>query len=77
MSDWLLFSIGLIIGSMIGMVLSAILTSGKISDLYSEIGDLRVQRKLLKEEIQKIMRRTKPKPRKQRNIRAKSIKIGK
>jgi uncharacterized membrane-anchored protein YhcB (DUF1043 family) len=66
MSDWLLFSIGLIIGSMIGMVLSAILTSGKISDLYSEIGDLRVQRKLLKEEIQKIMRRTKPKPRKQR-----------
>ncbi len=66
MSDWLLFSIGLILGSMIGMVLSAILTSGKISDLYSEIGDLRVQRKLLKEEIQKIMRRTKPKPRKQR-----------
>jgi uncharacterized membrane-anchored protein YhcB (DUF1043 family) len=66
MSDWLLFSIGLIIGSMIGMVLSAILTSGKISDLYSEIGDLRVQRKLLKEEIQKIMRRAKPKPRKQR-----------
>ena len=66
MSDWLLFSIGLIIGSMIGMVLSAILTSGKISDLYSEIGDLRVQRKLLKEEIQKIMRTAKPKPRKQR-----------
>ena len=66
MSDWLLFSIGLIIGSMIGMVLSAILTAGKVSDLYSEIGDLRVQRKLLKEEIQKIMRRAKPKPRKQR-----------
>ena len=66
MSDWLLFVIGLILGNMIGMALSAILTSGKISDLYSEIGDLRVQRKLLKEEIQKIMRRAKPKPRKQR-----------
>ena len=66
MSDWLLFTIGLILGSMIGMALSAILTSGKISDLYSEIGDLRVQRKLLKEEIQKIMRRAKPKPRRQR-----------
>ena len=51
---------------MIGMALSAILTSGKVSDLYSEIGDLRVQRKLLKSEIQKIMRRAKPKPRKQR-----------
>ena len=51
---------------MIGMALSAILTSGKVSDLYSEIGDLRVQRKLLKEEIQKIMRRAKPKPRRQR-----------
>ena len=66
MSDWLLFTIGLILGSMIGMALSAILTSGKVSDLYSEIGDLRVQRKLLKEEIQKIMRRAKPRPRKQR-----------
>jgi len=66
MSDWLLFVIGLILGNMIGMALSAILTSGKVSDLYSEIGDLRVQRKLLKEEIQKIMRRAKPKPRKQR-----------
>ena len=66
MSDWLLFTIGLILGNMIGMALSAILTSGKVSDLYSEIGDLRVQRKLLKEEIQKIMRRAKPNPRKQR-----------
>jgi uncharacterized membrane-anchored protein YhcB (DUF1043 family) len=66
MSDWLLFVIGLILGNIIGMVLSAILTSGKVSDLYSEIRDLRVQRKLLKEEIQKITRRAKPKPRKQR-----------
>ena len=66
MSDWLLFAIGLILGNMIGMALSAILTSGKVSDLYSEIGDLRVQRKLLKEEIQKITRRGKPKPRRQR-----------
>ena len=66
MSDWLLFVIGLILGNIIGMVLSAILTSGKVSDLYSEIRDLRVQRKLLKEEIQKIMRRAKPRPRKQR-----------
>ena len=66
MSDWLLFAIGLILGNMIGMALSAILTAGKVSDLYSEIGDLRVQRKLLKSEIQKIMRRAKPKPRKQR-----------
>ena len=66
MSDWLLFTIGLILGNIIGMALSAILTAGKVSDLYSEIGDLRVQRKLLKEEIQKIMRRAKPRPRKQR-----------
>ena len=66
MSDWLLFVIGLMLGGMIGMALSAILTAGKVSDLYSEIGDLRVQRKLLKAEIQKIMRRGKPKPRRQR-----------
>ena len=66
MSDWLLFVIGLILGNMIGMALSTIVTSGKISDLHSEIGDLRVQRKLLKNEIQKITRRAKPKPRRQR-----------
>ena len=66
MSDWLLFVIGLMLGGIIGMALSAILTAGKVSDLYSEIGDLRVQRKLLKGEIQKIMRRAKPRPRKQR-----------
>ena len=36
MSDWLLFVIGLILGNMIGMALSAILTSGKVSDLYSD-----------------------------------------
>ena len=66
MSDWLLFTIGLILGNIIGIVFSAILTSGKISDLHSEIGDLRVQRKLLKNEIQKITRRAKPKPRRQR-----------
>ena len=66
MSDWLLLVIGLILGNIIGMVLSAILTSGKVSDLYSEIGDLRVQRKLLKEEIKKITRRGKPQPRRSR-----------
>ena len=66
MSAWLLFTIGLILGSILGITISAILNSGKVSDLYSEIRDLRVQRKLLKEEIQKITRRAKPKPRKQR-----------
>ena len=66
MSDWLLFVIGLILGNIIGITISAILNSGKVSDLYSEVRDLRVQRKLLKEEIQKITRRGKPKPRRQR-----------
>ena len=66
MNDWLLFIIGLIIGNILGITISAILTSSKLSDLYSEVRDLRVQRKLLKEEIQKITRRVKPKPRKQR-----------
>jgi hypothetical protein len=66
MNDWLLFAIGIIIGNILGITFSAILNSGKVSDLYSEVRDLRVQRKLLKEEIQKITRRAKPKPRKQR-----------
>ena len=61
-----MFSIGILLGTIIGIILASTLLSSKISDLESEIGDLRVQRKLLKEEIQKIMRRAKPKPRKQR-----------
>ena len=61
-----MFSIGILLGTIIGIILSSILLSSKMNDLKSEIGDLRVQSKLLKEEIKKITRRGKPQPRRNR-----------
>ena len=66
MSEWLIFIIGLSIGSLFGVVSISLFVSTKITDLQSEIFDLRIQRKLLKEELQKP--RSKPKPRKKRRI---------
>ena len=64
MNEWLLFIIGLSIGSLIGVVSISLFVSTRITDLQTEIYDLRVQRKLLKEELEKP--RGKPKPRKKR-----------
>ena len=56
--EWILFTIGLLIGGIIGMMIIGIVSSGKHSDLDSEIISLRLQRNLVKEE------RVKQKPRK-------------
>ena len=64
MSEWLIFIIGLSIGSLIGVVSISLFVSTRITDLQTEIYDLRVQRKLLKEELQKPQ--GKPTPRKKR-----------
>ena len=53
MNEWVLFSIGIFIGGMVGFMTIALLTAGKTADLYREIQDLRTQRKLLKEELLK------------------------
>ena len=58
------FTIGFFIGGMLGVMGMAILVSGKTEDLYREIQDLRIQRKLLKEEL--VKKQTKPTPRKYR-----------
>ena len=71
MNDWLLFVIGLFVGSTLGVLLTALLSASKTGDLLMEIQDLRTQRKLLKEEL--IKRQSKPRPRKYRkkNVRSK------
>ena len=64
MSNELVFIIGLSIGALIGIVTISIFAATRITDLQSEVRDLRVQRKLLKEEL--IKPQSKPKPRNRR-----------
>ena len=64
MSEWILLFIGMSIGSILGFILSGLFTASKITDLHMEIQDLRIQRQLLREEIDKP--RGKPKPRRRR-----------
>jgi len=65
MSEGVLFTIGLLIGSAGGIMTMTIISVKKTRDLYLEIQDLRTQRKLLKDELLKRVSR-KPTPRKQR-----------
>ena len=51
--EWILFTIGLLIGSILGMMIIGIVSSGKMSDLDNEIISLRIQRNLLKDELLK------------------------
>ena len=62
--EWILFTIGLLIGSIGGGLAVAIVSSGKHSDLDNEVISLRIQRNLLKEELlkQKPKKRYKKKP---------------
>ena len=64
MSSELIFIIGLSIGALVGVVTMCLFVSVRITDLKSEVFDLRIQRKLLREELEKPQ--TKPTPRKKR-----------
>lgn len=64
MSSELIFIIGLSIGALVGVVTICLFVSVRITDLQSEVFDLRIQRKLLREELEKPQ--TKPTPRKKR-----------
>jgi len=66
--------LGIIVGSITGIVTISMTTSGKIDDLENEIQDLRNQRQLLKEEIFRLDNQVKPKPRKKRNYRPRNKK---
>ena len=67
--------LGIIVGSITGIVTISITTSGKIDDLENEIQDLRNQRQLLKEEIHRLNKpKSKPTPRKKRSYRPRNRK---
>ena len=73
MNEWVLFTIGIFIGGIAGVMTIALISANKTADLYSEIQDLRTQRKLLKD----CLLYTSPSPRdrqkyrKKRNVRPK------
>jgi MFS superfamily sulfate permease-like transporter len=68
--------LGIIVGMLVGIVTSSILTHNKQAELESENLHLIFIRDSLKEEIFRLQNQVKPKPRKKRNLRAKSLKIG-
>ena len=68
--------LGIIVGMLVGIVTSGILSSGKQAELESENLHLIFVRDSLKEEIFRSENQPKPKPRNKRNLRAKSVKIG-
>ena len=65
--------LGIIVGSIAGIVTISLTTSGKIDDLENEIQDLRNQRQLLKEEIHRLnIPKSKPTPRNKRSYKPKN-----
>ena len=68
--------LGILIGVLLGFIVCAVLSQSRISELESELIHQRFIRDSLKEEIIRLDNQPKPKPRKRRNIEAKSIKVG-
>ena len=68
--------LGVLIGAIAGFVICSWFTASKVSDLESEIIHHIFVRDSLKEEIFKLDNQVKPKPRKRRNVKVKSIEVG-
>ncbi len=68
--------LGILIGVIAGFVLCSWLTTSKVAELEAEISHHMFVRDSLKEEIFKLENQSKPQPRKKRNIRVKSVKVG-
>ena len=58
--------VGIMIGTLFGVIVAGILSSGKQADLETEVMHLRAIRETLKEEILKLESNPKPTPRKRR-----------
>ena len=69
--------LGILVGAVAGFILSSLMAASKTGELEAELVHQRFVRDSLKEEIFRLENQSKPKPRKRRNIKAKSIKIGK
>ena len=75
MTDVLWVLVGIIIGSIGGILGISLVSAGRFEDKEKEIQDLRTQRELLKEEIHRLNKpKSKPTPRKKRNYRPRNRK---
>ena len=63
--------LGIMLGGIGGIMALSMFTGPRMRDYESEISDLRLQRQLLKGEIERISKRGKPTPRKRRNWKRK------
>jgi len=66
--------LGVVLGSLGGVIGLGLFQVGKTADLKATIQDLRLQRQLLKKEIFRLTKRGKPAPRKRRNWKKKPVK---
>ena len=66
--------LGIMLGGLGGIMALSMFTGPRLRDYESEISDLRLQRQLLKGEIERISKRGKPAPRKRRNWKRKPTK---
>ena len=70
MTDVLWVFVGIIIGAIGGILGISLVSASKFDDQQNEIYDLRVQRELLKDEIERLNKpRRKPTPRKKRHYK--------
>ena len=66
--------LGIMLGSIGGFLALGLFVGPKMKDYEQEIDELRLQRQLLKGEIERISKRVKPQPRKRRNWKKKPTK---
>ena len=66
--------LGVVLGSLGGVIGLGLFQVGKTADLKATIQDLRLQRQLLKKEIFRLTKQGKPAPRKRRNWKKKPVK---
>ena len=68
--------LGILIGVVVGFVVCSWLTSSKVAELEADLSHYLFVRDSLKEEVFRLQNQTKPQPRKRRNLKVKSLKVG-
>ena len=68
--------LGVLVGAVAGFFVCSMMTSSRNAELEGEVSHQKFVSQSLKEEIFRLEHQTKPQPRKKRNIKVKSLKVG-